>query len=537
MNPSGYAKVGPRGQDDSGSLSLAVLLTTVGLGLSVVLATIMAAQLRSTRVDVQRVEALNAATSGIAVTLSHIRSAVTSAGEGSRSLLPCGPLAGPLSGGSTASYTVTIHYLTGKPPSGDLAYAAANRLSCTPGLGPATMPNFALLESTGIGRANGPRRMLMATYTFQTLSNSNIAGGLIRAYGSSGAQQLCMAARTAPSAGGVQLVTRTCNGADPLQIFSYEKNLNLVLVSSRTPARPGGMCVDGGPTPTDLAPVRLQPCAATTVPSQQWGHNDFSAFQGTSNGTDLNNFCLIASVPGSASDIVLGDKTRHPATGAGAACDGDVYSAKKTFFPDATVGTGAAGPQTGQLVNNDQFGRCVDVTGNRVATPFLVVFPCKQSPDGMVLWNQKWTVPPIADGAAGSAGGPIYTDSTETRPDRGVSAGKSFCLTSPGSTAPYQYVVVTECTATTTAPSMMWTLRPDTGSLTSSYRIESTYGAPAGSAYCLTPTDPSAPSPDLWTGYGVNSKLVVAACSGDDLQKWNVPPSLLGGTLRDVVER
>ncbi len=382
-----------RRHGDSGSLPLALLLTTVGPGLSVVLAMIMATQIRGTGVDLQRVEALNAATSGISATLSSFQSAVTSDGKGARSLLPCGPIAGAVSGGSAASYTVAIHYLTGKPAGGDLAYAAANRLSCTPGSGPATMPGYALLHSTGTVRAGGMKRVLMATYTFQTLSNGNIVGGLIRAYGRSGGQQLCMAAENAPAAGGVRLVTRACDRTDPLQIFSYEKNLNLVLVSSRTPARPGGMCVDGGTTPTDLTPVTLQACSATTVPRQQWGHNDFAAFQGTSNGVDFNDFCLNMSTPGSTSDIVLGDRTKHPATGAAASCDGDVYSANKTFFPDPTVGTGAAGPQTKQLVNDDQFGRCVDVTGNRVATPFLVVFPCKQSPDGVVLWNQQWTVP------------------------------------------------------------------------------------------------------------------------------------------------
>ncbi len=75
------------------SLPLALLLTTVGPGLSVVLAMIMATQIRGTGVDLQRVEALNAATSGISATLSSFQSAVTSDGKGARSLLSCGPAA------------------------------------------------------------------------------------------------------------------------------------------------------------------------------------------------------------------------------------------------------------------------------------------------------------------------------------------------------------------------------------------------------------------------------------------------------------
>ena len=48
---------------------------------------------------------------------------------------------------------------------------------------------------------------------------------------------------------------------------------------------------------------------------------------------------------------------------------------------------------TGQLVNYQQFSRCLDVTNHLWNSDYMIVWFCKQAPDGTVPWNQKWTLP------------------------------------------------------------------------------------------------------------------------------------------------
>ena len=67
------------------------------------------------------------------------------------------------------------------------------------------------------------------------------------------------------------------------------------------------------------------------------------------------------------------------------------YDNIKDLAPDAAVGAGAAGASSGQLVNFNQFGRCLDVTNQDVTSAYLIAWPCKQAPDPTnVAWNQRW---------------------------------------------------------------------------------------------------------------------------------------------------
>jgi hypothetical protein len=67
----------------------------------------------------------------------------------------------------------------------------------------------------------------------------------------------------------------------------------------------------------------------------------------------------------------------------------------------------------------------------------------------------------------------------------------------------------------------VWTVYRDTGSYDTSYRIMDKNG------YCLAATDQYAPSPDLFSNGTNTSKIIVTACSGSTLQKWNAPPNIL----------
>jgi hypothetical protein len=530
---------------DAGSMPIAMLLTIVGVGLSIVLAGTVNAQQHSTRVDLQRADAVNAAQAGIDVALGQIRNAVDSTdGSGDMSELPCNKPAtvaypdgyaftGEVSVGRPATYTTEIYYVPSLPPAGNVTWARANKLACTVGAGTTTLPQYALIASTGVGGKEATR-VLYATYTFSSdMSNPNIAGGQIRMFRYDVSDtEYCFSSLSDVPVAGEALWTKVCDSASVRQQFSYEANLNLVLVNSRTTANPRGMCLDGGSPEAAGNTVKFQLCAAATTPRQQWGENDYSAFQGTTDGVNLNQLCMNVATPQTSSVVKLGAAPDENS----ANCYVD-WSDRKTLFPDADVGTGRAGSATDQLVNNDQFGRCIDVTADDVSYGHLIVYPCKQKPSGRIQWNQEWIIPAIPAGAT-SVTGPIYTTCPASQTDPPCTVGKKYCLTSPGSIATGQYVKVVICPAGATPANMTWTVREDTGFYSTSYRIESTYGVASGANYCMTPTDPTAPSPDLWYTFGVPfSKLVLAKCTSSDLQKWNVLAFTVSGPLKDIVER
>jgi hypothetical protein len=525
---------------DEGSLPIAMLLMIVGVGLSAVLAGSVSAQQRTTRVDLQRTDAVNAAQAGLDVALAQIRAAVDITDKsGDISKLPCNKVPAPtepaypqgyaFSGtvgpGSPASYKTEIYYLGSYPQPGGLTAARAAKLACTPGSGTAVIPQYALIAATGTGGLEATRT-LFATYTFaSSYSNPNIPGGQIRMFRfDPGDTERCFSRTNIIPTDGEVLFVRPCNNSDPRQEFAYEANLNLVAAATRETATP--MCLDGGAVPTANAKVRFRACVRPTVPRQQWGQNDYSAFQGTTDGINLNEFCMNVSVPNTDSDIITG----KAASTASPVCY-DKWDDAKTTFPDSDLGTGRAGSASDQLVNNEQFGRCIDITGDDVDYGHLIVYPCKQKPSGRVQFNQEWIVPAIPAGAT-SVTGPIYTTcpAGATPP---CATGKKYCLTSPGSIAASQYVTVAVCPAVIPA-NMTWTYREDTGVNTTSNRIESTYNVALGQPnFCLSPS-----TTDLWYTFSVPfSKLVLAKCTASDLQKWNMQAVTVAGALKDIVER
>lgn len=512
-----------RRDDDRGSLPMAVLLITVGMGLSGLLAATVNAQILTTRATVHSSEAIDAAQSGLDVALGHLRLATAADGTGDFRKLPCGPYTGAVNPATDQTYAVSIAYLTAEPPAGDVAWAQANKLPCAAGgnLG-AGSPVYVQLSSSGRALGTGTPRTVTATYTLHSRTRENIAGGLIHLYGPHD-PDLCFAGPSATPAAGDPVTMQLCDSAADAQRFAYESALNLVLVSSRANGSTG-MCLDAAPA--DREPVVFRPCAAAPVPRQQWSLNDRANFEGTTNGTDLNAQCFHLENPGQAgSRIVLhAEATDPPGTSQyDRACYSD-YTDNRSFAPDAAVGTGRAGPGTSQLVNFQQFGRCLDVSGDDVNAGFLVIWPCKQKPGGMIQWNQVWRLPAIAPGAT-SGTGPIRLHN-----DRD---GQDYCLISPGSTAAGRYVSVQLCPPGTPGPALQWTRYAATGVFGTAYRIESAYQAPSGQTWCLSGTG----STDYWQGHGDVSKAVLAACDGSTLQKWNAAPMVLQAALTDLSER
>lgn len=496
---------------ERGSIAMALLLTLVGMMASALLVPLVLSQVQSTTVDTHRLRSLNAAQAGLDVAVAHIRAARDGSGNGMRASLPCGPLAGTVSGGGAGQYQVTIGYYSTDPQGQSASWLSANVLRCSNGYGAESVPGFALLTAKGTDATTGTvaaatGRTLSATYTFQT-TNANIAGGLIHVYKTATSTDLCLDAGSGSPSAGTNVQMQPCNSGSVRQTFAYQSNLNLVLVNTKTTSSLG-MCLDAGSLQLAGSVVTFQPCSSTTLARQQWSINDNANFEGTADGSTLDGLCFNVQNPNVAgSFVILGAR-------AAGKCYGG-YDNQQTFSPEAAVGAGAAGmyaDATGakQLVNFKQFGRCLDVTNQDVTYAYLIAWPCKQAPNfANVSWNQKWLLPTIPSGSSSGTGKITTTKSTT-----------AYCLRSPLSTAAGQYVTVAACPGTI-PDNMTWTVYTDTGTYATSYTILDKSG------YCLQPTDPNATPPDLFSSGQQISKMTVATCNGSTLQKWNAPPRIL----------
>jgi hypothetical protein len=355
-------------------------------------------------------------------------------------------------------------------------------------------------------------RSLRATYTFQT-TNANIPGGQIEVYRSStGTDLLCLDATDATI--GTDLRVELCDPNRRQQKFAYTEELTIVLVSSGSPT----LCLEAGEVPHAVGrAVELRACVSPAPLRQRWSANDWANFEGTANGVDRDGFCFNVQQPGSPSPVILGSKDTGTCR--------QRHDTRQTFLPDKTVGAGAAGPKTGQLVNFQQFGRCLDIPhgGTYAWGEPLIAWPCKQTfqptNPATLNWNQRWTLPAFTTGASSTTGKITTTNGTST-----------YCLQGPASaTAASQYVILAQTCGTASA--MTWTVSRDTGRYETSYRIMNHYG------HCLVPTDP-ATDPYVDRGVVTNAgKIKVAPCTGSTDQKWNAPPDVIkSGPLSDIGE-
>jgi hypothetical protein len=510
----------------------ALLLMFLATALAGLMTPVLLISMNGTRADQRRVAEIAAAQAGVDVAIAQIRAADDNTGPNSTngltvgvlSKLPCS-LTGAVSAAGNSRYSVTIQYYTSDPRGQNTTWLSTNKIQCIQSAGARTAPAFALLLSQGTDQATGDfstvqTRTVQGTYDFQT-TNANIAGGLMHAY-NSGNIDLCMDAGSSSPSAGTSVTMQPCTAGKAQQTWAYGQYLTISLVSTQVGGS-AGMCIDGGASPEAVnTVVRVQPCGQTIKPQQQWSLNDSAALQGTDNGTSLNSFCLNEKTPDVKGGLLI----------VGTACGGGAgsYSSTDNWQPDASVGAGAAGASTGQLVNFSEFGRCLDVTNQSTSSTYMIIWPCKQQPDPTkISWNQRWTLPTTSpDSTQGITGvGRITVNPSNTL----------YCLQSPlsvatGTTGPYVYVVSsTACTSGPLPNNMKWTVYGKTSSYATSYEITDSSGN------CLQPTDPKATPPDFFTSGSDISKSIVAKCNGSTLQKWNAPPNILDASpLKNVGE-
>jgi hypothetical protein len=484
--------------DDRGSLPMVMLVITVGLAMSAVLAPLVVRQIVSTRSADDRNTALNAAQAGLDVMMARVRAASEAGADSSRNglleeLPPCrlSGDAGVDGVGESMAYTVTIVY---RDQDGLPLVCPLEKV-----------PTSATVTVTGTGHQI--TRELSATYLFTT-SNTNIPGGQIKIDRSTLGDQCIDAGPSKTPAAGTQVTMQTCNGSSRQQ-FGYTADLYLKLIYSESSGAPYGMCLDASATHANNKVIAFEVCPATKTPRFQWSLDGESLFHSTSSSGGIEGFCLNVQSPGQASPaskVILNSCT--------------VDDTRTRWRSGAGVGAGMAGDKTNQLVNYAQFSRCLDVTNQNTGWDYMIAWFCKQSPNGVVDWNQQW-VHPVPTGGAKSKTGNIIVPRN----------GTQYCLRSPLNTGPSVYTTVVACTAANKDDTaLQWTVFHDTGDYGTSYRIKDDSG------YCLTPTDLAANPKDVHTDG--TSKVKVAVCSSSELQKWNAPANIgKPSPLTDLTEK
>jgi hypothetical protein len=503
-----------RNSSEEGSLPLALMMVLILVTLTSMLIPAVITQNNSTRHEVFRVHALQAAQTGLQVALGQMRAAVDSSatGRGDITKLPCGTLSGDVNGSGASRYQVKILYFDTNPSGTTTTWQTANALSCTTGSGPVHVPSYAGLTAMGTDNATGAfgtsgDRTLTATYIVRS-SNQNIPGGLVQTFhnpSDAGYVALCFDGGSDVPNTGALVKAAVCQANVPnQQKFSYTNTLNFVLNSSVVSGT-NGMCIQADPHATLQVGVNLtmQPCVTSgaSLYLQQWSFNDNSQIQAANSNGTLSDLCFRIPSADTAGTLVLGSVSAGTCT---------------TWIPTAAVGAGMAGPDTNQIVNFKQFGRCLDLANFDLAEP-LIAWPCKQTPQGTPGWNQRW----------------IYNSVTKTL-STNVSNNItiSYCAVSPaaGATGAAARIMVTPCSDPAGAIPLneQWTSHV---SSTDSYSTKYTFVDANG--LCLTPS-----ITDLYQTSNNTSFVVSSTCDGSLLQKWDADPNILQASpLRDANEK
>lgn len=528
--------------DDRGSLPMALLIIMVGMALAAALLPTLIVQDRATVFDGSRQDNLAAAQAGVDVVVGEIRAAsMISNGNsvGNVTALPCVSAASPLTGrvGSVgqATYSAYVSYYVVDP----VTNPSATPMVCSAGNGTydsatgLVIPAYARITSTGTDGATATNgvsagRTIISTYVFQT-TNANVPDGQIRIY-PSGSTQWCMDAGSSQPAVGVAITLQACSTSTPIsqqQLFYYRSDLTIQLATSITPGfSPNGLCLDtsaGTSGPAIGNTVVLKPCLTLGSPpfSQQWSFNDQGGFTASLSGTKSNGsfspnasypygYCMSVATQSAGQQIALADCNNNTTS-----------STTEAWLPSPTVGDGAAAPP--QLVNYQQFGRCLDITGTDVTANHAQAYPCKQNPQPTAItFNQLFTFDP--------ASGWLYT----------TTGGVQYCLFSPRTEG--GWVRLTKCStiswvttlpnwpagATITAGQLVWSQPGNTTATAYSQRytfVDSSTDA----TRCLGISPPPASDP-LW------SYVTVTTCNGSTAQKWNASPNLGVPALQNTLE-
>ena len=374
-----------------------------------------------------------------------------------------------------------------------------------------SVPSDAILTAVGtstIGNLTSTRTLL-STYVFQT-STATTNGGVIRIYPDStpNAPQMCMDVGSSPVVG-TPVVIQPCSTSTPpsvQQTFSYNTDLSIQLVASTATVSPNGLCLDSAVPRAVGNPVTLSKCYASGFApyNQQWSINDVSAIEGAKADRSLDNqSCMNVASQTAGTPVLLQ-----------ANCTSS-YNINTTWVPSPTVGAGAAGTTYNQLVNLQQFGRCLDITNQTFASTFLISYPCKQNPTPTaVAFNQRFTYSTT-----------LHTFYTTD------SSGVTECMTNPGVDG--SYITFALCNGQS---NQRWlshgSVAQDTSTATTDWSYDKRYSI-SDTSYNLCVSLGS--TTDLYQGQ--YSKIIVERCDGSSKQKWNAAANIQDSSVQNVLEK
>jgi hypothetical protein len=500
-----------RWRRDDGSLPLAMLVVIVGVGLATLTMSTMVRGASDTNRAIGRSSALLAARSGLAGALAALRAAGSNGNPGVISNLPCSTGQAAQVNGTIStedgSYAATIWYLKSDPTQQTDAWVRANGVTCAVQL--LQTPRWAYVVAVGSSATGRYQRTLAGTYQFKLRAMGNMPGGQIRVYRTPSATQDYCVTGFPPVAGTALTMSVCATNADGTTVdkqkFGYMSDLTIKLMTADPALYPNGLCAQAGLTEAAGQQLKLQDCGLVTKVPQQWVFDSASNFRGSDNGTSLNALCWNVVSPNTAgSGLVLKNNC------------GVTTTNYESWNVTADAGSGAAGPESGQLVNFKQFGKCLDFNYSGVND---WAFPCKQSlslpptaQDMAQIWNEVWALPDYG------TKGLVYTTATN---------GTKTCMRAPGSGQTKVTMASCPASAAVAPADFVWWARGDKAAVyDQKYRIEGT-GSWAGQ--CLSPlTGGSAVQAD-WVG--------LTTCSGDYLQKWNAVPPVSTSGLASVIER
>lgn len=378
-----------RDPEEGMALMSAMLLMIVITMLSLLVLGFVVSELRPTLYTNKNIRTSSAAQAGIEATISQIRNATTTdaAGNvvGDIHQLPCyvnGPVEGAPEG---TTFTASVSYFAEDPVGRDEEWRADNALRCyTSGatIGLRAVPRYAVVRSEGLDPSavvmdDVADRMIEATYTFPLMTRT-ISGGQILDANS----QFCLVAETTSAGSTARFRSITgdlCKEPNERNLWSWRPDYMIHLSSSDLDGRVP-LCLSGRASGSKPTRMTLKPCTlgSTDPDGQRFSWVGSHTWQGqNAANTDYSNSYIVNS-DGSVSNgdyISVSTSTGNPKP-----------------VPLPAVGKGNASYESRQVVNQAEFGRCLDVTNERINYAFMISYPCKQDPTGLerFSWNHKW---------------------------------------------------------------------------------------------------------------------------------------------------
>lgn len=580
-----------RERDDEAGIAMLTALVFILLVamFSLMMLGLVMAEVKPTVLGAKSSRTITAAQAGIDAAAAKLRNSMSADASGSDMgdprKLPCSVTGTVDANGGGTRYAATIGYFRSDPRGKDAIWRSnsVNRITCAVETGLSEVPQYAVVVSEGFDDSataitSNVNRTVEATYEFQ-LTSVNVAGGYIfsreRAY--------CLVADSATVGAAVRYQSASaCSDDSATNLWRWGADYMIHLAS--TDGTGEALCMTGRPSLTVnwsadgsvfpgpandsvKGPVTLDECTTSTADpkGQRFSWRTGGTWQGQTSTNTYAWTTLQAATRTAGANLTGVALTVGLLDGSG--------SRWSAFEPDSRVGPGNASKATNQIVNQLEFGRCLDVFRDKVWMPYDILYPCKQDPSGSggFLWNHKWYYDEPA------AGNTSVQTTISVKPDNLTGSfgwmpadllGHNICYVTPdsgqtgipvwkkspasGDTGAHDnrpefanfsfptfwngdyiwtnnYAGMTAGSKTDcSSDRAIWTRYANTGDAKTSWTFQDKYGRCLSASGPLTHAVPY--GGDQWT------TIVVATCDGSLAQKWNAVINPSATTLSGFVE-